>query len=96
MKWPPYLMKLGIVNEGHRFWLWIPLFLIGPIALVFLLAIFLIILPFALLALIFTWRWDWLEWAVMGVPAIFRVVCNLPGVKVDVDTADAKVYIVIY
>ena len=64
--------------------------------LVSLLAIFIILLPFALLALIFTWRWDWLSWVVMGIPAIFRVLCSLPGVRADVDAAGVKVNIAIY
>lgn len=96
MKWPPYIMKLRFYNGRHRFGLWLPLFLIGPIVLVFLLAIFIILLPFALLALIFTWRWDWLNWVVRGIPAILQVICNLPGVKVDVDAAEVKVNISIY
>ena len=96
MKWPPYIMKLRINNGRHNFGLWIPLFLIGPIVLVFLLAIFIILLPFALLALIFTWRWDWLRWVVMGIPAIFRVLCSMPGVRVDVDASEVKVNIAIY
>lgn len=92
MNWPPFLMKLSI----NDFWLWIPLFLIGPIVLLFLLAVCLIILPFALLALILTWRWDWMDWVVRGVPAIYNVLCSLKGVKVDINGADAKVFIEIY
>jgi hypothetical protein len=88
-------MKFRFSNGRHRFGLWIPLFLIGPLVLVFLLAIFIILLPFALLALIFTWRWEWLNWVVKGIPAIFHVLCSLSGVRVDVDTTDAKVYIAI-
>jgi len=96
MKWPPYLMKFHIDNGRHCFGFWLPLFLIGPIVLLFMLAIFLILLPFAILGFIFTWRLDWLRWVVMGIPAIFRVLCSLPGVKVDVDTVDAKINIAIY
>ncbi len=95
MKWPPYIMKLRFDNGKHRFGFWIPLFLIGPIVLVFLLAIFLIMLVFALLEFIFSWRCDWLRWVVVGIPAIHRVLCSLSGVHVDVDAPDVKVYIAI-
>jgi hypothetical protein len=96
MRWPPYLLKFGFHNGRHYFGLWIPLFLIGPVVLVCLLAIFIMLLPFAFLALVFTWRWDWLNWVVMGIPAIGRVLCSLPGVRVDVDAADTKVNIAVY
>ena len=33
---------------------------------------------------------------VMGVPAIFRVLCSLPGVRVDVDAAEVKINIAVY
>jgi len=53
MKWPPYLLKVRFRNPDHAFALWLPLFVIWPIVLLFLLAIFLVLLPFALLALIY-------------------------------------------
>ena len=96
MRWPPYLMKFRINSERHSFGFWIPLFLIGPLVLVFLLAILVIMLPFALLAFIFSWRADWLRWTVIGIPSILRMLCFLPGMKIDVDGRDAKVNIAIY
>ena len=88
-------MRLRFSNGQHHFGLWVPLFLIGPVVLVFLLGISIILLPFAFLALMFTSRWDWLKWVVMAVPTIHCVVCSLPGLEVDVDNADARVGIVI-
>jgi hypothetical protein len=95
MKWPPYVMKLRFHKGNHDFGLWIPLFLIGPVALVFLLVVFAILLPFALLAFMFTWQWDWLSWVAIGIPTILRVAWSLPGVKIDVDAEDVKVSIAI-
>jgi|GEM_PF-518227 len=113
MKWPPMVLYLKIRNQRHGFGLWIPLFLIGPLFTLFLLAGLLVVLPFVLIALllaalavVFEWQTVWLKkawkqirWAIYGIrgfPALVRVLCNLPGTKVDVDTRDSKVYIAIY
>ena len=91
MSWPPYLLKLRIKNSSHNFGLWLPLFLIWPIVLVCLLAVFLILLPFALLAMLFTWQMGWWRPVILGLPAICRVFCNLRGMVVDVDGHDGHV-----
>ena len=96
MKSPPYLLKFCFENGNHHVGLWIPLFLIGPIVLVFLLIIFVILLACALLAFIFTLQWEWLRSVVMGVSAVYDVVSSLPGVRVDVDTPEVKVNISVY
>ncbi len=96
MRWPPYLMQLKFRSSQHGFSIWLPLFIIGPIALIFLLALCLIALPFLLLSLLFTWRWYWLEYAVIGIPAFFAIVWSLPGLKVDVDDEGQHVLIAIY
>jgi hypothetical protein len=93
MKWPPYLLRLRFENKGHDFSLWLPLFLIWPLVLAFLLAVFLILLPFALLALIFTWRWGWLNSLVMSGPALLRLFGQLAGLEVDVSRKDGGFYI---
>ncbi len=93
MKWPPYLLKLKFSNPDHALGLWLPLFLIWPMVLVFLLAVFVILLPFALLALIFTWRPDWLYTLLKSVPAIYRLLSQLPGLLLDLKGNDGRVYI---
>ena len=96
MRWPPYLMQFKIRSPQHGFSIWLPLFIIGPIALIFLLALFLIALPFLLLSLLFTWRWYWLEYAVIGIPAFFAIMWSLPGLKVDVEDGEQHVVVAIY
>ena len=96
MRWPPYLMQLKFRDTNHGFSIWLPLFIIGPIALILLLALFLIALPFVLLSLLFTWRWYWLEYAVIGVPAFFAIMWSLPGLKVDVEDGKQHVLVAIY
>jgi hypothetical protein len=96
MKWPPYLLKLRIKNPEHAFGLWLPLFLIWPIVLVFLLAVFVVLLPFALLAILFTWRVDWWRPVFLGIPALLRVFCSLRGLTVDVNGRDGHVELEFY
>jgi hypothetical protein len=93
MKWPPYLLKLRFQNNLHSFALWLPLFLIGPIVLVFLLAVFLIILPFAVLTILFTWRLGWWQPVLLSIPSVFYLLHNLSGLKVDVEDNDGHLYI---
>jgi hypothetical protein len=93
MKWPPYLLKLRFRGEHNSFSIWLPLFLIGPIVFIFVLAVFLIMLPFALLAVLFTWRIDWLHPVLYFIPAIYQLICHLPGLTIDVEGDDGYVYI---
>jgi hypothetical protein len=94
MSRPPYWLKIRVENEDHSFPLWLPLFIIGPLVLLLLLAIFLIMLPFALLALIFTWELGWWRPVFWFFPALFRLIGQLPGLKVDVGSNNGRVYIV--
>ena len=94
MNWPPYLLKIRIEHEHHSFPLWLPLFIIGPIVLLFLVAIFLIILPFALLSMIFTWDLRWWRPTFLFIPALFHLFSQLSGLKIDVGNKIDKVYIV--
>ncbi len=91
MSLPPYLLKFHIRNSKHNFGLWLPLFLIWPIVLVCLLGVFLILLPFALLTIIFTWQLGWVYPVIMGFPAICRVLWNLRGMILDVDGKDGQI-----
>ena len=93
MKWPPYLLKMRFQNHRHAFALWLPLFLIWPVVVAFLLAIFLILLPFALLTALFTWESGRLRSVLLGAPAIFRLLGQLPGLVVDVEHSQEHVYI---
>jgi len=110
MKWPPMVLYMKIVHHNGRFGLWIPLFLLGPLFTLFLLAVLLIILPFVLVALLiaglavlFEFQTEWLRettryarwagYAVKGTPALVRVLCSLPGLKIDVTGRREQVYL---
>ena len=96
MRWPPYLMQLKIHGPRHAFSIWLPLFIVGPLVLVFLLALFLIVLPFLLLSILFTWRCDWWCYVWVGVPAFFSILNSLPGFEVDVDDEGQHITIALY
>jgi hypothetical protein len=95
MRCPPYWMQLKFRGEHHEFSLWLPLFIIGPILLIILLALAIAALPFLVLSVIFTWRWDW-WWYVRKAPALVDVILSLPGLKADVDNQTNRVTIAIY
>ena len=96
MRWPPYLMKLRIYSPDYGFTIWLPLFIIGPIALILLLALCLIALPFLFLSLLFTWRWYWLPYAITGVPAFFGILHSMAGLKLDVEDGKQHVVVAFY
>ncbi len=93
MKWPPYALTLNVRNPRRSLGLWLPLFLLGPIALVFLLAFFLIVLVFAILATVFTWQFRWWRPIFVGIPAVIRTLWSLRGLSVDVERGGGGVQI---
>jgi hypothetical protein len=93
MNWPPLALKLKIKNKDCVVGLWLPLFIIGPVILIFLIAAFIVLLPFALLSFLFNWETGWLESWVLGIPALLRLFVNLRGLKVDVDGRGDLVFI---
>jgi hypothetical protein len=80
MSWPPMLMHVRIKNKDTRFGLWLPLFLLFPIALV----IFIILSPFILIGIIITWHSGWGKLALFSLRAAFVACWSLRGLKVDV------------
>jgi len=96
MKWPPYLLQIKIINTEHSFSLWIPLFILGPIILVILLALLLIALPFIFLSFLFTWEPRWWRCISVGIPALFNMITSLPGSKIDVEHDTKRIAIVLH
>jgi hypothetical protein len=89
MSWPPMLMHIKIKSKGTKFGLWLPLFLLFPIALV----IFLILSPFILIAVIVLWHNGWGKLALFSLWAAFVACWSLRGLKVDVRKPDECVLI---
>lgn len=80
MNMPPLLMRMKIQNPEHKFGLWLPLFLIIPVALV----VFIILLPLILLAAILLWHRGWGKPVLLAPWAAWRIFCATRGLKVDV------------
>ena len=94
MNWPPYLLKIRLENEDRSLPIWLPLFIIGPVVLILLLAIFIISLPFLILALIFNVGHNWWRTVFLAVPAFYRLITQLPGLKIDAESAHGRVFII--
>ncbi|TET49954.1 MAG: hypothetical protein E3J55_03565 [Dehalococcoidia bacterium] len=102
MKRPPMLMHVKIHGKKRRPGLWLPLFLLVPLALVLLI----VLSPLILLAVIIlrvSGRRKPLSPAVKavfrvvcsirGIRAAFDLLCSLRGLRVDVSSHDERVYI---
>ncbi len=86
MNWvPPFLMKLRIKGREHGFAIWLPVFFLWPIVLAFLLAAFLVMLPFAIAGILFSWETGWWRPLIFGPPAVLRVCAALRGLTVDAE-----------
>jgi hypothetical protein len=90
MNRPPLLMRLKIHNPDHKFGLWLPLFLLIPVALV----VFIILSPLILLAVIILWPTGWGKVALLAPWAAWRVFCATRGLRVDVQGPRESVKIV--
>ena len=96
MIFPPVLLRVHIKNRRHSIRFWLPLFIIVPVILIVLLALFLVALPFMLISLIITWNAGWLRYLWYGIPAFFRTMYELAGLKIDVEDRKNKIYIAVY
>ena len=80
MKRPPMLMHMRIEGERRAFGLWLPLFLLLPLALV----VFIILSPLILVAAIILWPSGWGERALFTLRAALEVFWSMRGLSVDV------------
>jgi hypothetical protein len=80
MKRPPMLMHMRIEGERRRFGLWLPLFLLLPLALV----VFIILSPLILVAAIILWPSGWGKRALLSLRAAVEVFWSMRGLSVDV------------
>lgn len=83
MNRPPMLMHMQIYNKDRRIGLWLPLFLLWPLALVLLI----ILSPLILIAVMVLWVIGWGDWALSAVKALGAAggcVCAMRGLRVDV------------
>jgi len=89
MKRPPMLVHVKIRGKRCRFGLWLPLFLLLPLAL----AIFIIVAPLILIAIPIFWPSGWRKRALHIFGAVFEIICSMRGIKVDMQSDHDCVYI---
>jgi len=89
MNRPPMLMHLKIIGENANFGLWLPLFLLIPLAL----AVLIILSPLILIGVLALWPSGWGKKAVLALWAAIVSFCSLRGLKVDVQNRRESVYI---
>lgn len=102
MKRPPLLMRVQIRGDQDKFSLWLPLFLLLPLALVLLI----ILSPVILIAVV-VWRLKARRGQTIhavgsvlsvlcsarALKAVFDVVCSTPGLRIAVTDRDDRVNI---
>lgn len=89
MKQPPMLMRLKFHGEDRDFGIWLPLFLLLPLALV----VFIILSPLILIAFIVLWPSGWGKRALLALWATLQIFCSLRGLKVDIQNQQQNVFI---
>ena len=100
MMFPPVLLRVHIKNQRHNIRFWLPLFIVGIPATILIIAVALLLLPFALLAglvMLFIGHGKWV--AITGIillrggPRLLAVLCALRGLTVDVGGKNEKVFV---
>jgi len=91
----PTIMKIRISNQDTKFYLWLPLFIILPVVLVILAALFLILLPLLLMVALVFWRFALWRPILIFWPAIIACLGALRGLEVDINQNSEKVFILI-
>jgi hypothetical protein len=89
MNLPPVLMHVKIQGVNGKFGFWLPLFLLIPLALVVLI----ILSPLILIGIIVLWPSRWGKLALHSLPASWRILCAMRGLKVDIHNPGESVFI---
>jgi hypothetical protein len=80
MSIPPCLMRLG-VGGRRRFSIWLPLFLLWPVAA----ALAIVLAPLVLLAALILWPLVWGKLLLLSGPMLFGVLCALRGLELELN-----------
>ena len=82
-------MHLRIKGERKGFGLWLPLFLILPLALVVLI----ILSPLIAIAILVLWPSGWGKRALLVLRVSFEMFCSMRGLSVDIQNGRQCVYV---
>jgi hypothetical protein len=89
MSIPPTLMRLKIRNERHNINLWLPMFLGWLILLVLAIAFS----PLAVILIIILWPSGWGKFILTAPFHIYRILCDLQDMEVDIKNEQETVLI---
>ncbi|MFH1646821.1 MAG: hypothetical protein ABID71_03890 [Chloroflexota bacterium] len=89
MSRPPLLMKLRFQKEDRRFGIWLPLFLLLPVALVVLI----ILSPLILIAILVLWPSGWGRLALRTLGVSWGLLCSMRGLEVDIRRNNELVFV---
>jgi hypothetical protein len=81
MNYPPLLIRLGIGGQRRRLSLWLPLFLLWPVAV----AVAIVLAPLVLLGALLLWPFVWGKLLLLSGPMLFGAFCALRGLEVDIN-----------
>ena len=90
MNFPPWLMRLNISGR-RRCSLWLPLFLLWPLAA----ALAIVLAPLVLLAALILWHLVWGKLILLSGPMLFDVFCSLRGLEVDINRGN-RVFLIAF
>ncbi|OGO30357.1 MAG: hypothetical protein A2Z29_09870 [Chloroflexi bacterium RBG_16_56_11] len=91
MNRPPMLMHLHFQNDDRRFGLWLPLFLLVPLLLAFLI----VLSPLIFVAALILWPTGWVGWAARATKAVLVSLFSLRGLEVDIQNENQCFYIAV-
>lgn len=91
MIWPPSLLGFSIRNANRGFGFWFPLFLIWPLMIVAAL----VMVPLVFLLSLMLWPSGWGRAILLTGPWLFRMLCALRGLVIDIKSGTSRVYIVV-
>ncbi len=93
MNWPPMVMRIKISQPERRLNLWLPLFIMFPIAFIITVALFLLLLPLILIAAAVFWRLGFWRPLFFFWPAVLGCLSAMRGLEVDVDQNQERIFI---
>jgi hypothetical protein len=79
MNYPPLLMRLAIGRR--RFPVWLPLFLLWPVAA----ALAIVLAPLVLLAALILWPSAWGKLVLLSGPILLRILSALRGLELNLN-----------
>jgi len=89
MKRPPMYIRMRIQGKEKGFGIWMPLFLLLPLALV----MFIIFSPLILIAVLVLWPTGWGRRTLLVMRAAWEVITAMRGLRVDIKNGRQCVYI---